>query len=244
MVNERLIASLSSALSAMATVLSVVGLYGVMAYTVTRRTREIGIRMALGALASQIAARVLREAAVLVDHGARCSGSVAAWWLGRYVQGATVWCDAGRHVDDRAGRDRALDRGGNRGDGAGAPCIAHRADVGAERRMRSAVGSALAAAASSSTTFGPYCAVRAALQVYTAGKEFPLPGGNCALLAWISREHAHTALAALAPILIIGSGVSRNRVPIRHAVALALSSSATWLTVGCWRDERGHERDD
>jgi predicted permease len=84
--NERLIASLSSALSAMATVLSVVGLYGVMAYTVTRRTREIGIRMALGALASQIAYRVLREAGGLVAIGLAL-GFGAAWWLGRYVQG-------------------------------------------------------------------------------------------------------------------------------------------------------------
>ncbi len=85
-VNERLIASLSSALSAMATVLSVIGLYGVMAYTVTRRTREIGIRMALGALASQIAYRVLREAGMLVGVGLLL-GFGAAYWLGRYVQG-------------------------------------------------------------------------------------------------------------------------------------------------------------
>ena len=84
-VNERLIASLSATLSAMATLLSVVGLYGVMAYMVSRRTREIGIRMALGALSSQIARAVLREAGVLVAIGLAV-GFGAAWWLGRYVQ--------------------------------------------------------------------------------------------------------------------------------------------------------------
>lgn len=84
-VNERLIASLSSALGAMATLLSLVGLYGVMAYTVTRRTREIGIRMALGALASQVARTVLLEATLLVAIGLAL-GWIAAWWLGQYVQ--------------------------------------------------------------------------------------------------------------------------------------------------------------
>jgi ABC-type antimicrobial peptide transport system permease subunit len=83
--NERLIATLSAALSTMATLLSVVGLYGVMAYMVTRRSREIGIRMALGALGSQIAAGVLREAALLVGLGLAC-GSLTAWALGRYVK--------------------------------------------------------------------------------------------------------------------------------------------------------------
>ena len=84
-VNERLIASLSATLSAMATLLSVVGLYGVMAYLVTRRTREIGIRMALGAMRSQIASGVLREAGALVSVGLAL-GFGAAWWLGRYVE--------------------------------------------------------------------------------------------------------------------------------------------------------------
>jgi predicted permease len=84
-VNERLIASLSATLSVMATLLSLVGLYGVMAYLVTRRTREIGIRMALGALSSQIAARVLREAGLLVAIGLAL-GLGVAWWMGRYVQ--------------------------------------------------------------------------------------------------------------------------------------------------------------
>ena len=84
-VNERLIAGLSVTLSTIATLLAVVGLYGVIAYTVTRRTREIGIRMALGALGSQIASGVLREAGMLVVVGLGL-GLGAAWWLGRYVQ--------------------------------------------------------------------------------------------------------------------------------------------------------------
>jgi ABC-type antimicrobial peptide transport system permease subunit len=84
-VNERLIAGLSAVLGGIATLLAVVGLYGVIAYTVTRRTREIGIRMALGAGGAQIAGGVLREAGVLVVVGL-CLGLAAAWWLGRYVQ--------------------------------------------------------------------------------------------------------------------------------------------------------------
>jgi predicted permease len=84
-VNERLMATLSATLAAMATLLSIVGLYGVMAYMVTRRTREIGIRMALGAVSRQIAAGVLREAAVLAAAGLAIGG-VAAWMLGRFVQ--------------------------------------------------------------------------------------------------------------------------------------------------------------
>jgi predicted permease len=84
-VNERLIAALSTALSTMATLLAVVGLYGVMAYSVTRRTREIGIRMALGAVGRQIAAAVMREAGLLVAVGLAL-GLAGAWWLGRYAE--------------------------------------------------------------------------------------------------------------------------------------------------------------
>jgi putative ABC transport system permease protein len=83
--NDRLIASLSTVFSVLATALAMVGLYGVMAYTVTRRTREIGIRMALGALASDVARRILSEAGVLVAVGLAI-GIAGSLWLGRYVQ--------------------------------------------------------------------------------------------------------------------------------------------------------------
>ena len=66
---ERLVASLSSVFGLLATVLAVVGLYGVMAYTVERRTREIGIRMALGALQGNVLWLVMKEVVLLVAGG-------------------------------------------------------------------------------------------------------------------------------------------------------------------------------
>jgi ABC-type antimicrobial peptide transport system permease subunit len=83
--NERLIASLSGVFSGLATALAMVGLYGVMSYTVTRRTREIGIRMALGARARDIAQRVVGEAGLLVLAGL-VVGAVGAIWAGRLVR--------------------------------------------------------------------------------------------------------------------------------------------------------------
>jgi predicted permease len=84
-VSESMIATLSTALGAMATLLSIMGLYAVLAYTVTRRTREFGIRMALGAAARDIAGGIMREAGALIGLGLAI-GLIAAWWLGRYVQ--------------------------------------------------------------------------------------------------------------------------------------------------------------
>jgi predicted permease len=69
LVEERLLASLSSMFGALALLLACVGLYGLMAYTVNRRTGEIGIRMALGAERGQIARMVLRETLLLVSSG-------------------------------------------------------------------------------------------------------------------------------------------------------------------------------
>jgi ABC-type antimicrobial peptide transport system permease subunit len=53
----------------LAIALTVVGLYGVMTYSISQRTREIGIRMALGAQRSQVLNRVMREAGVLIAIG-------------------------------------------------------------------------------------------------------------------------------------------------------------------------------
>jgi predicted permease len=69
LVEERLVASLSSVFGLLALVLTCVGLYGLMAYSVNRRTGEIGIRMALGAERARIALMVLRETLVLVGCG-------------------------------------------------------------------------------------------------------------------------------------------------------------------------------
>jgi predicted permease len=67
---ERFIAQLGSAFSLFALLLACVGLYGVMSFAVTRRTGEIGIRMALGAEARDVIRLVMREVSLLVALGA------------------------------------------------------------------------------------------------------------------------------------------------------------------------------
>ena len=82
--NERLVASLSAVLGVLATLLATVGLYGVMAYAVARRTREIAVRMAFGALASRVTSLILREMLALVAIGMLLA-LPALWWLQRFV---------------------------------------------------------------------------------------------------------------------------------------------------------------
>jgi predicted permease len=82
---QRMIASLSTVFGFMATILAAVGLYGLMAYTVTQRTREIGIRMALGAKQTDVVWMVMRDVLLLVAIGLGI-GVPASMALARVVQ--------------------------------------------------------------------------------------------------------------------------------------------------------------
>ena len=78
-------ATLSTSFGFLATVLAAIGLYGVMAYTVERRTREIGIRMAIGAMTADVLWLVMREVLILLAIGI-CVALPAALLLTRYVR--------------------------------------------------------------------------------------------------------------------------------------------------------------
>ena len=83
--DERALAELAGGFSLLALVLASIGIYGMMAYTVTSRTGEIGLRIALGARTNQVLSRVLREAFVLTGAGI-VIGLIAALWLTRFIR--------------------------------------------------------------------------------------------------------------------------------------------------------------
>ena len=82
---ERLMATVSGAFGVLAIVLSAIGLYGVMAYMVTRRQNEIGVRLALGAGRDHVLRLVFSEAGRLVAVGLAV-GMVGAYFAARYAQ--------------------------------------------------------------------------------------------------------------------------------------------------------------
>jgi predicted permease len=84
LVTDRMIASLSAAFGVLAVVLVCIGLYGVMAYATSRRTNEIGIRIALGAQRSGILWLILRESLLLVLIGAAI-GVPLVFAAGRWI---------------------------------------------------------------------------------------------------------------------------------------------------------------
>jgi predicted permease len=86
LLTDRLVATLSAGFGLLATLLASIGLYGVMAFLVARRRKELGIRLTLGAQPSLVIWMVMREVLLLLAIGLAI-GIPAAMALGRYVAG-------------------------------------------------------------------------------------------------------------------------------------------------------------
>jgi predicted permease len=90
----RLAAQTIGLIGAVATALAAIGLYGVIAYTVARRVREIGIRMALGATPGTVVRMVMRQGMSITAVGLT-AGSALAWFAGRAVAAGLYGVSAG-----------------------------------------------------------------------------------------------------------------------------------------------------
>jgi ABC-type antimicrobial peptide transport system permease subunit len=84
MIQERMMALLTSAFAVLGLAVACVGLYGLLAYGVARRVKEIGIRLALGADRKRVTTLVLKNAARLVLIGI-AAGIPAAWIASRWI---------------------------------------------------------------------------------------------------------------------------------------------------------------
>ena len=133
LLTDRLIALLSAGFGLLATVLASVGLYGVMAFVVARRKKELGIRLALGAQPGFVIWMVMREVLLLLAIGLAV-GIPAAMVLGRYVSSQLYGIQANdpviASIDDGAARARV----GGGGLDSRAPRQPDRSDPGAPHR--------------------------------------------------------------------------------------------------------------
>ena len=82
---DRMISTLSTAFALLATVLAAIGLYGVLAYTVSQRTREFGLRMALGAAPGRVRAMVMKQVAIMTVIGVSI-GAGLTYYLGKFAE--------------------------------------------------------------------------------------------------------------------------------------------------------------
>ena len=137
---DRFISVLSAAFACLATLLAAVGLYGVLAYTVAQRTREIGLRMALGAEPSRVLKMVLRQVAIMTLVGGAI-GLGASIWLGNLAASLLYELKGHDIVVLVGGGDRAERRGARGGLPARAPRVQDRADARAPLRVATASSS-------------------------------------------------------------------------------------------------------
>ena len=138
LLTDRLIALLSAGFGLLATLLASIGLYGVMAFAVARRKKELGIRLALGAQPSLVIWLVMKEVLLLLAIGLAI-GVPAALGLGHYVS-AQLYGIAGHDPRRRGGDDGAAGGGvGRRRPDPRSPGEPHRSDPGAAPRVASSL---------------------------------------------------------------------------------------------------------
>jgi predicted permease len=83
---DRFIGIMATSFAVLATLLAAVGLYGVLAYTVAQRTREIGLRMALGAAPARVRMMILRQVGLMTIIGG-VVGVLGAFWIAQAAEG-------------------------------------------------------------------------------------------------------------------------------------------------------------
>jgi predicted permease len=83
---RRFLTTLLGGFAAFAVALALIGIYGVISYTVSQRTQEIGVRIALGASASHVQRRIIRETLILTAAGVGI-GTIGSWSMGRALSG-------------------------------------------------------------------------------------------------------------------------------------------------------------